>query len=50
MRYLFKEKHRLSVFENKVLRRIFGPKREEEIGGWKNCVTRSFIIRTLLQV
>jgi hypothetical protein len=23
------------VFENKVLRRIFGPKMEEEVGGWK---------------
>jgi hypothetical protein len=23
------------VFENRVLRRIFGPKREEVEGGWK---------------
>jgi hypothetical protein len=23
------------VFENRVLRRIFGPKRDEIIGGWK---------------
>jgi hypothetical protein len=23
------------VFENKVLRRIFGPKRDEVMGGWK---------------
>jgi hypothetical protein len=23
------------VFENKVLRRIFGPKRDEETGGWR---------------
>jgi hypothetical protein len=23
------------VFENKVLRRIFGPKRDEVTGGWK---------------
>jgi hypothetical protein len=23
------------VFENRVLRRIFGPKREEAAGGWK---------------
>jgi hypothetical protein len=23
------------VFENRVLRRIFGPKRDEVIGGWK---------------
>jgi hypothetical protein len=29
-----KEEHRLRVFENRVLRRIFGPKREEE-GSWR---------------
>jgi hypothetical protein len=23
------------VFENRLLRRIFGPKRDEEISGWK---------------
>jgi hypothetical protein len=28
-----REKHRLGVFENKVLRRIFGPKRDEVTGG-----------------
>jgi hypothetical protein len=26
--------HGLRVFENRVLRRIFGPKRDEVIGGW----------------
>jgi hypothetical protein len=30
-----REEHRLKVFENRVLRRIFGPKREEVAGGWK---------------
>jgi hypothetical protein len=25
----------LRVFENKVLRRIFGPKRDEVTGGWR---------------
>jgi hypothetical protein len=29
-----REEHRLRVFENRVLRRIFGPKRGEETGGW----------------
>jgi hypothetical protein len=29
------EEHRLRVFENRVLRRIFGPKREEVAGGWR---------------
>jgi hypothetical protein len=30
-----KEEHRLKVFENRVLRRIFGPKRDEVTGGWR---------------
>jgi hypothetical protein len=30
-----REEHRLRVFENRVLRRIFGPKRDKEIGEWK---------------
>jgi hypothetical protein len=29
------EEHRLRVFENRVLRRIFGPKRDEVTGEWK---------------
>jgi hypothetical protein len=29
------EEHRLGVFENRVLRRIFGPKRDEMTGGWR---------------
>jgi hypothetical protein len=29
------EEHRLRVFENRVLRRIFGPKRDEVKGGWR---------------
>jgi hypothetical protein len=28
-----REKHRLRMFENRVLRRIFGPKRDEVTGG-----------------
>jgi hypothetical protein len=30
-----REEHRLSVFENRVLRRIFGPKRDEVTGEWR---------------
>jgi hypothetical protein len=30
-----REKQRLRVFENKLLRRIFGPKREEVTRGWR---------------
>ena len=29
------EEHRLRVFENRVLKRIFGPKRDEVIGEWR---------------
>jgi hypothetical protein len=28
-----REEHRVNVLENRVLRRIFGPKRDEMIGG-----------------
>jgi hypothetical protein len=30
-----REEHRLRVFENRVLRRIFGPKREEVTVSWR---------------
>jgi hypothetical protein len=30
-----REEHRLRVFENRVLRRIFGPKRDEATGEWR---------------
>jgi hypothetical protein len=30
-----REEHRLRVFENRVLRRIFGPKRDEVMRGWR---------------
>jgi hypothetical protein len=30
-----REKQRLRVLENRVLRRIFGPKRNEVTGGWR---------------
>jgi hypothetical protein len=30
-----REGHRLRVFENRVLRRIFGPKRDEVMGEWR---------------
>jgi hypothetical protein len=32
--YVRKE-HRLRLFENRVLRRIFGPKRDEVTGNWR---------------
>jgi hypothetical protein len=31
-----REERRLRVFENRVLRRVFGPKRDEVTGEWRN--------------
>jgi hypothetical protein len=32
---VIKEEHRLRMFENRVLRRIFWPKRNEVMGVWR---------------
>ena len=37
---------RLRVFENRVLRRVFGPKRDEVTGNGENYVMRSLGICT----
>jgi hypothetical protein len=39
-------KNSLRMFKTKVLRKVFGPKRE----AGKNCIMRSFIICTLHQM
>jgi len=36
------EEHRLRVFENRVLSRIFGPKREKWREAGENCIMRTF--------
>jgi hypothetical protein len=33
--FVLSEEHGLNVFQNRVLRRIFGPKRDEVTGGWR---------------
>jgi hypothetical protein len=43
-----RKEHGLGVFENRVLRRIFGPKRDEVTG--ENYERKSFVICTLRQV
>jgi hypothetical protein len=50
-----REEHRLRVFENRVLRRILGPKRNEVTGEWRklhneelrNLYSSGRIIRTI---
>jgi hypothetical protein len=50
-----REEHRLSVFENRILRRIFGPKRDEVSGEWSklhgeelhNLYSSPYIIRQI---
>ena len=32
---MLREEHRLRVFENRVLRRIFGPERDKVAGEWR---------------
>ena len=38
------EERRLRVFEIRMLRRIFGPKRDEETKNGENCIMRSLMI------
>jgi hypothetical protein len=41
-----REERRLRVFENRVLRGIFGPKRDGVIGEWKTLPSTSLLILT----
>jgi len=41
-----REERRLRAFENRVLRRIFGPKGDEVIGSGENNIMRSLIVCT----
>jgi hypothetical protein len=45
-----REEHKLRVFENRALRRIFRAKRDGVTGGWRKLLTTSFIICILPQV
>jgi hypothetical protein len=42
--------HRQTVLEKRVLRRIFGPKRDEVTGEWRQLHDGSFIICTHRQI
>ena len=39
-----REERRLRVFENRVLRRVFGPKRDKVTGNGENYTVRSLVI------
>jgi hypothetical protein len=41
-----KEERRLRVFGNRLLKRIFGPKRQEVTEEWRKLTMRSFMINT----
>jgi hypothetical protein len=36
----WREQHRLRLFEKRVLRRIFGPTRDEVMGEWRKLLNR----------
>jgi len=44
------EECRLRVFENRVLRKMFGPRRDEVTGTFGECIMRSFMICTPHQI
>ena len=45
-----REERRLRVFENRVLRRVFGSKRDEVTGKGENYIMRSLVICTLYPI
>jgi hypothetical protein len=45
-----REEKRLRVFENRVLRRIFGSKRDEATGEWEDYITRDLMTCTHHQI
>jgi len=49
-----RQEHRLRMFENRVLRRIFGPKRGEITGEWRKLhneeLTDLYYILNIIQV
>jgi hypothetical protein len=47
---MLRGEHRLRVFENRALRRIFGPMREEVTEGWRKQHMSSFIVYILHQI
>jgi hypothetical protein len=44
-----REECRLRVFENAVLRRIFGPKRDEEAGEWRRLHNKEYLSPNIIR-
>jgi hypothetical protein len=40
--FTLREDHGVRVFQNRVLRKIFGPKKDNVIEKWRNYITRRF--------
>jgi hypothetical protein len=45
-----RKEHRVRMFENRVMRRMFGHKRDEVIGSWRKLHNEDFIICTLSEI
>jgi hypothetical protein len=45
-----KEEHRLGMFQNVMLWRIFDPKTDQVIGGWRKLHTKELLIFTLHKI
>jgi hypothetical protein len=45
-----REEHKLRVVDNRVLRKVSGPKRDEVVGGWRKLHNEFFMISILCQV
>jgi hypothetical protein len=48
--YTLSEERKLRVFENGMLKRIFGPKREKVTGEWRRLHKESFMLSTPHQI
>ena len=48
--FTLREEHRLRVFENKVLRKIFGAKKDEITGEWRKLYNAESYMRCILRL
>jgi hypothetical protein len=45
-----REEHRLKVFENRVMRRIFGPRRDEVTGEWRKLHNDLYSSQSIIRI